>query len=545
MFRKSHTLVQKAVWSLGVLVMLPFAAGMGGGCEPVNSWPPEAPSNLTKEDLPDTFENGCRYTHTLISWQDNSDNEQGFILERALLSHPLMPVVSADQWHVIAELGPDTREYEDQLQYNIPGPHPWDTPVRERTAIYRVKAWNTAGESSYSGDIPIIEGFAELTITKAGTGGGTVTDGAFIDCGEMCENMAPLNQRLELTAIADEGSVFVGWEGVDAVNGDISSVMMDRDREVTVIFNTTGETPPPAEPLNVWATPWSSAEIELEWDHVDGRDKYQIEQFDFGVNDFVYIGDVPAEDNFTYIYPLEPGIEYRFKVSAMAGAQVLASGVAVARTLTDGAAAPLPLRAAPASDTMIVVHWDYVAQDCGYNIYQSGYPTPLNGNNLLQPTVPQITVTELAPDTYYSFIVEEVWNGQVTARGEAGARTLAPTFSGQAVPELLGGCWWGYEPSTCLYAETCVEDKIVFNADGSFTRYKKTGHGGWVLQQSGLVTAVRRTAGWPLVSFQLTSTNPPTSIDCQLDTDYMSLGAQIGNSGGWIELHQEYGGECN
>lgn len=62
-----------------------------------------------------------------------------------------------------------------------------------------------------------------LTVTKDGNGSGTVIsypDG--IDCGSTCSNTFTKNSRIELEAIPDEGSRFVGWSG-DCVDGIVNA----------------------------------------------------------------------------------------------------------------------------------------------------------------------------------------------------------------------------------------------------------------------------------------------------------------------------------
>lgn len=53
-----------------------------------------------------------------------------------------------------------------------------------------------------------------LSITKAGTGGGTVTSSpAGINCGTDCSESYSNNQAVTLTATEDTGSIFTGWGG--------------------------------------------------------------------------------------------------------------------------------------------------------------------------------------------------------------------------------------------------------------------------------------------------------------------------------------------
>jgi uncharacterized repeat protein (TIGR02543 family) len=76
-----------------------------------------------------------------------------------------------------------------------------------------------------------------LTVTKAGTGSGTVgSDPAGIDCGLDCmESYAP-GTEVTLTASRDSGSTFDGWSGDCAGTLASTSVIMDADKTCTATF---------------------------------------------------------------------------------------------------------------------------------------------------------------------------------------------------------------------------------------------------------------------------------------------------------------------
>jgi len=80
-----------------------------------------------------------------------------------------------------------------------------------------------------------------LTVSKSGTGSGTVT-GSGIDCGSDCSETYNENTTATLTASADAGSRFAGWEGCDSVSEDhcSCSVTMSSSRSVTATFTRAG-----------------------------------------------------------------------------------------------------------------------------------------------------------------------------------------------------------------------------------------------------------------------------------------------------------------
>jgi hypothetical protein len=69
-----------------------------------------------------------------LTWQDNSDNEDGFEVWRQ---------VNDGQWELIAATGPDSPTFND-------GVIPIGVILR-----YRVRAWNQFGESDFSNEIMI------------------------------------------------------------------------------------------------------------------------------------------------------------------------------------------------------------------------------------------------------------------------------------------------------------------------------------------------------------------------------------------------------
>jgi hypothetical protein len=81
--------------------------------------PPDAPGN---------FEVTGSVTNVILRWEDNSDNELGFLIER---QDP------GGAWDKIGETTPDVNVYSDTV--SVPG-----------TYLYRVSAWNNAGASDYS-----------------------------------------------------------------------------------------------------------------------------------------------------------------------------------------------------------------------------------------------------------------------------------------------------------------------------------------------------------------------------------------------------------
>jgi hypothetical protein len=88
-----------------------------------------------------------------------------------------------------------------------------------------------------------------LSVTKAGTGSGTVTSSPTgVNCGSTCSANYSSGASVTLTAAAASGSTFAGWSG--SCTGTGSCVLaMTAARNVTATFNTSGTGTPCANPI--------------------------------------------------------------------------------------------------------------------------------------------------------------------------------------------------------------------------------------------------------------------------------------------------------
>ncbi|HEU4384319.1 MAG TPA: hypothetical protein VFR85_12580 [Anaeromyxobacteraceae bacterium] len=76
-----------------------------------------------------------------------------------------------------------------------------------------------------------------LTVSKSGTGGGTVAGGGgAISCGATCSAPFDSGTQVALTAAPDANSTFGGWVGCDAATGPTCNVTMTASRTVTATF---------------------------------------------------------------------------------------------------------------------------------------------------------------------------------------------------------------------------------------------------------------------------------------------------------------------
>ncbi len=81
-------------------------------------------------------------------------------------------------------------------------------------------------------------GMAGLTVSKAGTGFGTVT-GPGIDCGSDCFESYAQGSAVVLTAAAGFGSVFGSWSNCDSPSGTTCTMTMTSSKTATATFTAT------------------------------------------------------------------------------------------------------------------------------------------------------------------------------------------------------------------------------------------------------------------------------------------------------------------
>ncbi len=143
-----------------------------------------------------------------LTWADNSTNEDGFKVERA--------TGSSGTFAQVITVGPNITSYTDT------------TVVAGTQYCYRVRAYNVAGDSSYSnaacGTAQSAPGTVGLSITKSGNGSGTVTSApSGVNCGTTCNGSFTTGKVVALTATAASGSTFTGWSGdSDCSDGSVT-----------------------------------------------------------------------------------------------------------------------------------------------------------------------------------------------------------------------------------------------------------------------------------------------------------------------------------
>jgi hypothetical protein len=181
-----------------------------------------------------------------LFWSDNSDNEEGFEIER---------MSPGSAFVTVAILGANASSYTDF------------TPAAGATYCYRIRAFNAEAISDYS-NLGCAITPAMLSVSRFGSGAGIVTSNpAGIFCGNDCVEPYPRGSVVSLTSSPAEGSVFVGWNGAICSGPGDCIFNLERDFSVTAVFELVNPVPPPDPPPP--SNPPSSPSLSLAGIHLD------------------------------------------------------------------------------------------------------------------------------------------------------------------------------------------------------------------------------------------------------------------------------------
>jgi hypothetical protein len=156
-----------------------------------------------------------------LSWADNSQNEDGFNIERK--------VGTAGTFSLLATVGANTTSY---VNSNL---------ADSTTYCYRVNAFNSAGSSPYTSELCATTPAQIFNLTVSSQGSGTITSNpAGISCGSSCIAGFSSGTSVVLQAVAAQGYSFTGWSGdADCTDG---SVTMNASKTCTATFSLIPQT---------------------------------------------------------------------------------------------------------------------------------------------------------------------------------------------------------------------------------------------------------------------------------------------------------------
>jgi len=163
-----------------------------------------------------------------LSWSDNSDNEEGFEIQRGN---------SDREFVVIAIVGTNANGYID---LNL---------AAGSTYCYRVRAFNADAISDFS-NLGCATTPATVSVSRFGSGAGSVSsDPPGIDCGNDCVEPYPRGTIVTLIPNPAEGSLFAGWSGAGCAGASVCMFNVETDLSVTAVFDSIipESIPPPTD----------------------------------------------------------------------------------------------------------------------------------------------------------------------------------------------------------------------------------------------------------------------------------------------------------
>jgi hypothetical protein len=161
-----------------------------------------------------------------LTWTDNAANESGSRIERRLQG--------SGTYTEIDTVGANVTTYLDT------------TVDAGQGYCYRVRAYNSAGNSGYSNQACGTAATTPppaLTLTVGRTGTGTVTSTSpadAVNCGADCTHSGPSGTSVSLTATAGVGFAFSSWSGGGCSGTGPCHITLVANTSVTAIFSPLG-----------------------------------------------------------------------------------------------------------------------------------------------------------------------------------------------------------------------------------------------------------------------------------------------------------------
>jgi predicted phage tail protein len=340
-----------------VLAWTGAALGACGDSTSPGPRPPAAPTNLAATS--------SSASEIALTWQDNSDNEASFVIERCA-------GVGCTSFADLATVGANTTGYHDQ-------------GLTVGTSYsYRVCAHNAGGDSYYSNtavattSVTAPAAPSNLVATASSTTriGLTWQDNSSNEdnfvlercTGATCTTFTPIaTLPANTTSHQDQGLA-----PVTTYRYRVRAHSAGGDSEYSDTASATTGMTPPAAPSNLVATAASTTQIDLTWqDNSSDEDNFILERCTGATcTPSTPVATLPANTSSYWDQGLTPATTYRYRVRAHnAGGNSEPSNVAVAATRTTPPAAPTNLQATATSASQIHLTWqDHSNDETGFAV---------------------------------------------------------------------------------------------------------------------------------------------------------------------------------
>ncbi|MCY3714372.1 MAG: fibronectin type III domain-containing protein [Gemmatimonadetes bacterium] len=332
-----------------------------------------ATTHLTLPDAPSSLSAGATSpTQISLSWSDNSDNEDGFRIERKLTP-------AADStFSRIGMVGEDTKSYTDGGLASGTG------------YTYRVYAFNEAGDSDYSNQASATTRPTRPAAPFSLTATAQSSSRILLGWKDASHNEAGFKIERKLTTAADSTYSEIGTAGTNAETYTDSGLSASTGYTYRVrAHNTAGNSdysgeasattqapsPPPATPSGLSATATSSSQIDLTWtDESDNEDGFKVERklSTESDADFSQIGMTVANDTTYTDSGLSPSTTYVYRVRAFndsGDSGYSGTDLATTPSASNLPKAPSSLSASAVSSSRINLSWtDNSDNETGFKI---------------------------------------------------------------------------------------------------------------------------------------------------------------------------------
>jgi titin len=254
-----------------------------------------------------------------LRWRDNSDNEEGFKIERRTLS---------SDYQVIAKTVTDTNYYSDK------------TVTPKTFYYYRVKAFNSSGESPYSNEV-LVETRTEPTppieekvpLAPSDLTGKVENNTIYLNWKDNSDNeegfrlymainsldsYALYAQLAENETSYEDSQLYIAgntyYFKVAAFNKAGESAPSN---EIMLRIRGASEDKPPQPPTDLEATEIYEKDVVLTWkDNSDNEEGFKLERRKIGEGKFEIVQSLPANMTAYRDQDLSPGTTYYYRIFA-------------------------------------------------------------------------------------------------------------------------------------------------------------------------------------------------------------------------------------